>query len=460
MKVQNTIIPLKHKIDALSAYRRLAKHFKPDQLFLLESLAGPETKLRKAMIGFNPTFTFKIKANDPRRADLLTQLRKIEASFEVNYEEGPALPFRFGFFGYLTYDAVRYFETLPDILPDTEIPDVILSIYQGLIHIDLKTQTSTLILNDIEGIAPLSASEIEDLLREDLEDLPKPLLPKITAHDSMSKTQYLQKAEIALEHIRKGDIYQLQLGHEIKIQSTIDPFSVYQRMRELNPSPFMYFTQLEDVTFMGASPELCVNLNQDQVTIRPLAGTIRRGANDAEDEILKSKLLNDPKERAEHIMLIDLARNDIGRVCAVNTLKVTELMILERYSHVFHIVSNVIGQLAQGFDHYDVIAASFPAGTLTGTPKVRAMELIEALETTRRGIYGGCLGFIDFRGNTEMAISIRTALYQNQTYSIRASAGIVIDSHPESEWQETLSKMAGPYLAITGRDLKHENFID
>lgn len=477
LKVRNSITRLGQHADALTLYRQLHQNFSANELFLLESLAGPDIAMRKSIIGFGPVLSLSLKngiftlSGHPVLCEALNSiinqngisifqvLRSIETSFDVDYQSGPNLPHRFGFFGYFAYDAVRYMESIPSIIEDTNhIPDLVLQIYQGMIHVDLKTQETYLIYNDFAGIESLSESQIIDLLHQTLPNLKMELPAPRDIHDTVSKKDYLTWVDKAFEHIRQGDIFQIQLGHEIQIKSPVDPLVVYQRMRELNPSPFMYFTQLQDMTIIGASPELCVNLKQDLVTIRPIAGTIKRGQNEAEDQIQQAKLLADPKERAEHLMLIDLARNDIGRVCKPGTLQVTEYMVLERYSHVFHIVSNVIGNLAKDFDHYDVIAASFPAGTLTGTPKIRAMELIEETEKTRRGIYGGTLGLIDFRGNTEMAICIRTALYQSQTYSIRASAGIVIDSKPEAEWQETISKMSAPYLAITGRELKNEDF--
>lgn len=478
IEVRNSIEALPGQLDALETYKKLHKVFEHNELFLLESLAGPDIAMRKSILGFSPVFSLTIKkgvislTGEPAickqiemmlaqhaKLPLFEQLRLIEKVFHVEYQEGYSIPQRFGFFGYFAYDAVRYMESLPELIADLSMPEVILQIYQGMIHIDLKTQNTYLIYNDFEGIsATYEPKEIKEILGQPLTPnnvkLPAPQAVK----DTVNKTEYLKWVDKAFHHISQGDVFQIQLGHEIQIQSEADPLLVYQRMRELNPSPFMYFTHLQDITIIGASPELFVNLKEDCVTIRPIAGTIKRGQNETEDQINQAKLLADPKERAEHLMLIDLARNDIGRVCAPGTLDVTEYMVLERYSHVFHIVSNVIGRLAANCDHYDVIEASFPAGTLTGAPKIRAMELIESIEKTRRGIYGGALGLIDFRGNTEMAICIRTALHQNQTYTIRASAGIVIDSNPEAEWQETISKMSAPYLAITGRELKDENF--
>ena len=489
MQIKNTVERFSKPLSAFQAYSWLKKHSVVKDLFLMESLSGPERALRKAMLGVCPLFTLrvtgaqlsfsghpvlcqhvtKVLAASPLleslclhdMKNLFEVLRLIESSFQVDYQDGFAFDYRFGFLGYFGYDAIQYIETMTHKIPeDTDMPDVVLSLYQSVLYVDLKTQASYWVSNQISGVEadPFQAIllQAEPELEGDILAASVPVPSKVK--DSITEAAYLRVVDQALKHIALGDIYQIQLGHTITIDSVVDPFVVYQRMRARNPSPYMYFVENDGMKVIGASPELCVNLREDLVTIRPLAGTIRRGKTPEEEQILKETLRNDPKEQAEHIMLVDLARNDISRVCQVNTFKVTELMVIEAYSHVFHLVSNVVGRLAKGLDHYDVIAASFPAGTLTGAPKIRAMELIEDMETSRRGIYGGCLGFIDFRGNTEMAICIRTAFYQQGQYSIRASAGIVVDSVAEKEWQETYSKLGASYYAITGRELKDENF--
>lgn len=476
IEVVNSIQKLETPVSALEAYAALRKTHAADQLFLLESLSGPEKKLQKSIVGVHPVLTLALKNNELTLTGesalcealnpllggfaLFEAFRKIETAFSVTYQN-PALDLspRFGFFGLFSYDAVRYIETLPSLIaedPDA-LPDVVLSIYQGLLYCDLKNNTSYWIWNDFQGLSSTSPPPVGRGEQPKDESSP-PAATKIT--DSITKEAYFKGVQKALHHISMGDIYQIQLGHMLNIESAIDPFDVYLRMRKFNPSPFMYFATIAGFTLIGASPELCVHVKGNELIIRPLAGTIRRGKTPQEEQTLIATLQNDPKERAEHIMLVDLARNDIGRVCEVNTLKVTELMVVEAYSHVFHLVSNVVGQLAGGRDHYDAIMATFPAGTLTGAPKIRAMELIEEIETSRRGAYGGCVGFIDFRGNTELAICIRTAVYKNGHYQIRASAGIVADSTPEQEWQETLSKLGSSYFAITGRELKNENLAD
>ncbi len=485
MQVQNTVERLPQAMSAFQAYASLKAQGQAKDLFLLESLSGPQRALRKAMLAVNPLLSLRVKgaqlsvtgeaflvehveavlAQSPllenmRLHDLknlFAVLRLIESSFEVNYQAGFDFDYHFGFLGYFGYDAIHYLETIErKISAGVALPDVVLSIYQSVLYVDFQAQATYWVSNQFaggNGEDPYKAIllQAEESPASHYADLSVPAPIKV--EDSITEAAYLREVDRALKHIALGDIYQIQLGHTLTIDSEIDPFVVYQRMRVQNPSPYMYFVEMGDTRIIGASPELCVNLLQDQVTIRPIAGTIRRGKNPAEEQLQQDRLRNDPKEQAEHIMLVDLARNDVSRVCQVNTLKVTELMVIEAYSHVFHLVSNVVGRPRGGLDHYDVIAASFPAGTLTGAPKIRAMELIEEMETSRRGIYGGCLGYIDFRGNTEMAICIRTALYQQGQYSIRASAGIVVDSVPHKEWQETLAKLGSSYVAITGQEL-------
>jgi anthranilate synthase component 1 len=266
----------------------------------------------------------------------------------------------------------------------------------------------------------------------------------------MTRELFLERVRKAKEHIRAGDIYQVQVGHRVSVTTTLPPALAYRRLRHLNPSPYMCFLALDDVTLVGCSPELHLRVEDGRLLMRPLAGTIRRGRTPEEDQALARTLLADPKERAEHVMLVDLGRNDVGRVSLPGSLKVDLLMATERYSHVFHIVSSVSGVLEAGRDAYDALAATVPAGTLTGAPKVRAMEIIEALEVSRRGPYGGVMGVIDFRGNLTLAITIRTALYLGGEYHLQAAAGIVADSEPEKEWQETLQKMAVLRAAVTG----------
>ncbi len=485
VQVTTLIERLPQAISAFQAYTYLKAQSAAQDLFLLESLSGPGHALRKAMLGVNPLLTLRVNGAQLSVSghpvlcahvlavlhaspllqdlclleikDLFAVLRLLEQSFQLGDAGAFDFDYQFGFLGYFGYDAIQYIETIQfKIAANEPVPDIMLCIYQSVLYVDLKTQASYWISNQFVGVAEDGFKAVllqaPILAEPDALSLAVPVADQV--RDSVTEAAYVREVERALQHIALGDIYQIQLGHTLTIDSSVDPFVVYQRMRKYNPSPYMYFVEMGDLRIIGASPELCVNLRRDQVTIRPLAGTIRRGTSPESERIQQETLRHDPKEQAEHIMLVDLARNDVSRVCQVGTLAVTELMVIEAYSHVFHLVSNVVGQLRTGLDHYDVIAASFPAGTLTGAPKIRAMELIEEMETSRRGIYGGCLGFIDFRGHTEMAICIRTAVYQRGQYVIRASAGIVVDSIAQQEWQETLAKLGSSYFAITNQELK------
>jgi anthranilate synthase component 1 len=255
--------------------------------------------------------------------------------------------------------------------------------------------------------------------------------------------------EKALEYIRAGDIMQVVLSQRLTIPFRTAPLDLYRALRTLNPSPYMYFMDLKDFHIVGSSPEILVRLEDGVVTVRPIAGTRPRGGSESEDQEYEKDLLADPKERAEHIMLVDLGRNDVGRVSQVGSVRVTEKMLIERYSHVMHIVSNVIGDLQAGMDAVDVLRATFPAGTVSGAPKIRAMEIIEQLEPTRRGIYSGAVGYIGWNGNMDTAIAIRTAVIKDGKLHIQAGAGIVADSVPRNEWNETLNKARAIFRAVT-----------
>jgi anthranilate synthase component 1 len=250
------------------------------------------------------------------------------------------------------------------------------------------------------------------------------------------------------EYIAAGDAYQVVISRRLDTELKADPFTVYRALRTINPSPYLFFLRLGKMSIVGSSPEVLVRLEDGRVEERPIAGTHPRGADEAEDARLADKMTADPKERAEHVMLVDLGRNDVGRVARIGTVEVTEFMVVERYSHVMHLVSHVRGQLAAGKDAFDVLAACFPAGTLSGAPKVRAMEIIEEMEPTRRGPYGGAVGYISYSGNMDSCITIRTVVCDGRRASIQVGAGIVADSDPKTEWLETCSKSRGMILAL------------
>jgi anthranilate/para-aminobenzoate synthase component I len=475
-------------IQPFDAYMSLRHTYGNDGVYLLESLSGPPRDARSATVGFRPLMTVQVRrskvtfsgesgllaqvlpgieglgAVGPAPNELVLEsstslwklLRFLQSRFAVDHPD-PGRSYAFGFFGYFGYDTARFIEDLPYLIEDPgEIPDICLVLFQAVVAFDLVSGTAQIICANSDIWAALEPGTVARLLAGN-EPEPEPGIPSVPTpldvRDSITKEEYFERAERALHHIRVGDIYQVQLGHELAIRSAADPLDVYRRLRHRNPAPYMYLARLGSVMVVGASPEVFVKVEGGTITMRPLAGTIRRGASREEDEAAAAKLRSDEKEVAEHVMLVDLCRNDIGRVCQPRALEVSELLVTEAYSHVFHLVSNVIGKSRSDADAYDVIAATFPAGTMTGAPKVRAMEIIEDLETARRGIYAGALGLIDFSGYVDLALCIRTTLWDGERYFVRASAGIVADSRPEHEWRETIAKMGATYWAIAGREL-------
>ena len=281
------------------------------------------------------------------------------------------------------------------------------------------------------------------------------------AQSGFGEASFLQAVARAKRYIYDGDIMQVQIAQRLSRRYAGAPLALYRSLRTLNPSPYMFYFDFRDFQVVGASPEILVRLEGDKVTLRPIAGTRRRGATPEEDKALADELLADPKERAEHVMLIDLGRNDVGRIARIGSVRVTEQMVIERYSHVMHIVSNVEGQLKPGLDALAVLRATFPAGTVTGTPKVRAMEIIDELEPVKRGVYSGAVGYIGYHGDMDLAIAIRTALIKDEILHVQAAAGIVADSVPESEWTETNIKaqalLRAAELATEGLDTRLES---
>lgn len=482
--------------DPFQVFLALRERFGADDVYLLESLSGPQRDAQVSLIGFNPLLEVRVKGTEveiggvpglaeevlgqavaagalagaagrytlPSRHDLWNLLRAVQGSFAVPTDE-PGTRFTFGFFGYLGYDTAWTIEELPSLIqPDLEIPDVVLVVYQGFVEFDVIEQTGRVVVNSAPDFWPsIPTAEVAAIVEraparpEGREELPRIPAPG-PIRDSITEEAYLASVRRALEYIAIGDIYQVQLGHQIEVRTEADPLDVYRRLRLRNPSPYMYIAPLHDITLVGASPELFVRLQGGEITIRPIAGTVRRGADPESDRRLVEQLKADEKELAEHVMLVDLARNDIGRVCRQGTLEVTELLVVEQYSHVNHLVSNVAGLQAEGADAYDVIAASFPAGTMTGAPKIRAMEIIEELETSRRGAYAGAVGLIDFTGYVNTALCIRSTIHTQGRYLLRASAGVVADSVPEKEWSETLHKMAITYWSVTDEEIANARF--
>jgi anthranilate synthase component I len=452
----------------LSLYLKLA-HAKDGgkYSFLLESVVGGERFGRYSFIGL-PAKTF-LQASGfgtEAKTEVVTDGVVVETAagnpldFIEQYQKRfkvalrPGLPrFCGGLAGYFGYDAVRYIEKkLEKTCPPDALgtPDILLLQCEELAVIDNLSGKLYMIVY-ADPCVPEAYSKAKKRLRE-LKDLLKysvsaPVVNSTQTHPAerdFKKEDYLKAVLEAKELIAAGDFMQVQVGQRIKKRYTESPLSLYRALRSLNPSPYMYFYNFGDFHVVGASPEILVRQEQTEegvkVTIRPLAGTRPRGATPEKDKAAEHELVNDPKERAEHVMLIDLARNDIGRIAKIGSVKVTEVFAVERYSHVMHIVSNVEGILKDGMTNMDVLKATFPAGTLTGAPKVHAMELIDRLEPTKRGLYGGACGYLSYAGDMDVAIAIRTAVIKDQTLYVQAAAGVVADSVPELEWKETEHK--------------------
>lgn len=466
----------------LQCYDALKKRFGIDNCYIIESLSNVGNIEIINAVGFDKIAQINIKRNQlsisgvGKTKEVLEEFMKNCSYLSFNGEsflikEGYTWDVlrsmhklfaveeqtQLGFMTFLGYDAVWYIEKLPYIIQEDtlNLPDICLVLYRGLIT--FNTNNSNALFEQIitDDFSPIDVN----MLRQDFDktvdsSTPGKLIPATNISDSCTKEEFMSVVQSCLEHIANGDIYQIQIGHELKISSDTNPFDVYLRLRKINPSPYMYFIPLNDAFIVGASPELFVQKQEKKVVMRPIAGTARRGKNDIEDKEIIDKLISDEKELAEHMMLVDLCRNDFSRFCECGTLDINEQLIVERYSHVFHLVSNVQCELSKDKDIFDVLVSTFPAGTMTGTPKIRAMEIIESYEKSRRSMYAGALGFISLNGDAVMALCIRTAIYKDGEYSIRASAGIVSDSRPENEWLETLNKLSSSYVAITGENFK------
>ncbi len=466
---QGNLIPVYKEVLAdldtpVSAYMKMCGG---EYSFLLESVEGGEKWARYCFLGFDPSVIISIKGNEvvvekngQAKSILITQgnplvgLKDILARYQPVDVEG--LPrFSGGAVGFVSYDMVRSFEDLPeDTVDDLQVPDARFVITDTLLIFDNVAQTIKIVSNahvDNENIEESYNQAVKNI--DAIEKKLRTTLPVDVNNKNSSKTDSLNRIEsnFKKEHfinsvqkiknyILEGDVIQVVLAQRLKFNISKDPFTIYRALRSINPSPYMYYLKFGDLEIVGSSPEILVRLEGDKIEVRPIAGTRKRGQSEEEDQALENDLLNDEKELAEHIMLVDLGRNDVGRVAKTNSVSVNEKFTIERYSHVMHIVSNVQGELKQGLDGYDVLAATFPAGTLSGAPKVRAMEIIEELEPTRRGLYGGAVGYISFNGNMDTAIAIRTLLIKNKTAYLGVGAGIVADSIAENEFEETMNK--------------------
>ena len=423
--------------------------------YLLESVEGGAHLARYSFLGFGKTVEFRLDAaglvvageRRPRpagRADLLQVLRATLARAPQLAPLIPDLPFAGGLVGVAGYDLVRYFERLPDAPVNAQNPVAPEAAYvaaESLLVFDHLTRRIALLHagSDVEH-ARLRAKVIE-LLRGALPPAPQKGTQTATGQ-SLSREEFMRAVEVGKQYISTGDVYQLVLSVQFTGRHTLSPFETYRALRLLNPSPYMFFVDLGDVQVAGSSPEALVKLRRGHASLRPIAGTRPRGATPEQDASHEQSLLADEKENAEHVMLVDLARNDLGRVASAGSVYVDPFRCIERYSHVMHIVSGVQGELAAGQDAFDLFAAAFPAGTLVGAPKVRAMQLIDEMEPVRRGLYAGTVGYFGSNGDMDQAITIRTLIVRGDTYSYQAGAGIVADSVPEAEYQEVLAKSA------------------
>ena len=434
----------------VSAYLKLAP-FRPR--FLLESVEGGERLARYSFIGFGDCLEVRLDASGldiggerhPRpqtRREFLDALRGALSKAPRPLPELPGVPLLGGLVGYTAYDAVRYFERVPQRSLDRS----------GTPHAHYVAPSSLLVFDHLtRGVALLhdgSEAERQSLRREVVKALraavPAILIPGrfSLAVPSLTESAHAACVRRAQEYIASGDVYQLVLASRFEGRHAIAPFEVYRALRMLNPSPYMYFCELGDITVVGSSPEALVKSHGRNAQLRPIAGSRPRGADDAQDAALEAELLADPKENAEHVMLVDLARNDLGRVATAGSVRVDPYRVIERYSHIMHIVSGVQGQLSPGHDAFDLFAATFPAGTLVGAPKVRAMEIIDELEPVGRELYGGTVGYFGRRGDMDQAITIRTLVFRGDSYSYQAGGGIVADSSPKAEYEELMAKSA------------------
>ncbi len=447
----------------------LYRHFVDEPYsFLLESAERGEKWGRFSFIGIQPSVVFKSFGNTieiidggiSRKSttkDPLTQLRKILHRYRSIPKAG-AVPFWGGAVGLISYDMVRFFEKLPSrTKTNSEGSDLFFILPEILLIVDNHHQTLKVVYDaridskkEIEAVYDRGCREIEKVLRRLQQPFGKKKKKSVPLEwkTSLSQPAFEEKVRKIRDYIAAGDVTQTVLSIRRESPSSVDPLDLYESLRAINPSPYMFLLKYGATSLVGASPETMVRLEEGEMCVRPIAGTRPRGKDEAEDRRLAEELLADDKERAEHIMLVDLGRNDLGRVAEKGTVQVDELMAVERYSHVMHIVSNVRARLAAGKDAFDLLRATFPAGTLSGSPKIRAMEIIEELEPVRRGFYGGAVGYFGFSGNMDLAITIRSALLEKGKITVPSGAGIVADSDPKKEYQECENKAKAMMKAV------------
>ncbi|MGI8927134.1 MAG: anthranilate synthase component I [Tepidiformaceae bacterium] len=460
---EGNLVPVYRDVPAdletpVSAYLKVARGA---YSFLLESVEGGERLARYSFIGTEPYRVLRTGDGPGETAgDPLVQIEdELKRFVPVRVEGVPR--FHGGAVGYLAYEVARYYERLPVPEADPQgFPESVWMFCDSLLVFDHLQHTIRVISHarldgDIDASYRQAAFKIEELvgrLAEPLVKLPYEIrLPRTAGSAFVSnntREDFMQKVERAREYIEKGDTYQIQVSQRFSRKTEAHPFEVYRALRNVNPSPYMYYLELDDLHIVGASPEMLVRVEERLVETHPLAGTRRRGRDAADEERMAAELLSSEKERAEHIMLVDLARNDLGRVCEAGSVEVTSLMEIERYSHVMHLVSHVVGRLLPAVSAYDALRAYFPHGTVTGAPKIRTMEIIAELEGEQRGGYGGCVGYFDLSGNCDMALAIRTIWMKDGVAYVQAAGGVVFDSTPQEEFLESGNKARAMMRAI------------
>jgi anthranilate synthase component 1 len=473
---QGNLIPVARQILAdmetpVSAFRKIDSG---NYAFLLESVEGGEQWGRYSFLGSNPSLVVRARGDrveilQGQGVESLGDVRDPFAALQRILKQYRAVPvpglprFTGGLVGYLGYDTVRHLERLPaSAKADLGFPDALFLLTDTLVIFDNVTHRITVVSNAL--VQDESERGVERTYRESQQKidaiiaaLRRPVgapagfagsAPSAAPDSTFTRLGFCEAVQRAKAYIEAGDVIQVVLSQRLAVATEADPFDVYRALRVVNPSPYMYYLRLGDLKVVGSSPEMLVRLEGERIDLRPIAGTRPRGATEDEDSALATELLADPKERAEHIMLVDLGRNDVGKVARVGSVAVSDLMTVERYSHVMHLVSHVRGLVEPGRSAFDVLGACFPAGTVTGAPKVRAMEIIEELEPVRRGPYAGAVGYVSFSGNLDTCITIRTILFSRGVALIQAGAGIVADSDPEREYEETMNKARALRRAI------------
>lgn len=468
LAAEGNLIPVVREILAdldtpLSLFRRLDDG---RTTFLLESVEGGEKWARFSFIGAGARAIFRARGGEVEWAeggktrrvrapgDPLEVLRERLAGYRPVALPGLDLPrFTGGAVGMVAWDWVRFVERVPDRHPDTlGLPDLWFVFPETVVVYDNVRHTARIVRHvhlregdDVEVSYAAAVRAIDETvarLRAPLAPEPRrePVRAPMDLVQGMRREDFLEVVKRAKEYVEAGDVFQVVLGLRFEVPLQVDPFTLYRHLRHINPSPYLFFIRMEGPVLIGSSPEILVRLESGRIDLRPIAGTRRRGRDAEDDQAMERELLADPKERAEHVMLVDLGRNDVGRVAEVGSVSVNEYATIERYSHVMHIVSNVQGRLRPGLDWLDLLRATFPAGTLSGAPKVRAMEIIDELENARRGPFGGCAGYVDYSGNMDLAITIRTMLAKDDRVHLQAGAGVVADSVAELEYKECLDK--------------------